>query len=455
MMQPEKEHRPTQPSAKLYLGRAQLSLLEHSLCPLDTATALKNGLQHFVSYSYCDKHRHVKQAKVQVMAAQGLSPADEFTLWGLLSLTLSRPEPQPEFMATPHYCLKMLGIIQPGQAKGGKQYQQFRETMRRLARVVYENSAFYDPIRGEHREVAFGLLKYSLPIESASSRAWRIYWDNQFFEYCLAAKSTLKFDLELYRQLDFASRRLFLLLQKIFWRNERSPAFDLRTLAINTLGFSATLETTDLAKKVLHCATNLQAHAVIDLPTGKLSLKNLCTKIAPGKYLLSFQRGAYFEKAFNSHQEKQLDSPVWEPLRAIGLEEQAIRRVMNSYPEKILAEWADITLAARERHGVTFFKQSAAAYFMDNIQAAAAGKRTAPESRNYAQQQSEDQAFQTYLATEAREAFKRIMQRLFSDLQSRGVSYSEAQERAEYIARHNMLSRFRKEHPEYRTDTFF
>ena len=74
-----------------------------------------------------------------------------------------------------------------------------------------------------------------------SSRAWYIVWDAQFFEYCQAVSGSLRFDLGLYRSLDFASRRLFLLLQKIFWRNDHTPPFELRKLGVETLGFSAQL----------------------------------------------------------------------------------------------------------------------------------------------------------------------------------------------------------------------
>ncbi|MGD0896628.1 MAG: hypothetical protein ABR915_02250 [Thermoguttaceae bacterium] len=35
---------------------------------------------------------------------------------------------------------------------------------------------FYDPIRGEHRDVGFGFFSYSLPLDPRSSRAWRFAW---------------------------------------------------------------------------------------------------------------------------------------------------------------------------------------------------------------------------------------------------------------------------------------
>ena len=66
-------------------------------------------------------------------------------------------------------------------SKGGKSYRLFRDALRRLSAVCYQNESFYDPIRREHRAVSFGLLSYSLPIEPDSSRAWRISMGSTLF----------------------------------------------------------------------------------------------------------------------------------------------------------------------------------------------------------------------------------------------------------------------------------
>jgi hypothetical protein len=52
---------------------------------------------------------------------------------------------------------------------------------------------------------------------------------------------------------------------------------------------------------------------------------------------------------------------------------------MRQYSAILLQQWVDITLAARERHGETFFKKSAAAYFVDNAKHAAQNQRTPPD----------------------------------------------------------------------------
>jgi hypothetical protein len=220
------------------VGHAQLSLVEHALCPLDPAASLRDHLVHQTAYTARDRQGHILTANVRVTCPSGLSAADEFTLWGLLALTFAQPEPGRELHATPHYCLRKLGLIERNDSKGGKDYQLFRDTVRRLARVIYENTAFYDPIRGEHRDVAFGFLKYSLPTSPESSRAWRFVWDQQFFEFCQATGGSLWFDLATYRKLDSASRRLFVLIQKIFHRSGVSPTFNVQRLCVDVLGFA-------------------------------------------------------------------------------------------------------------------------------------------------------------------------------------------------------------------------
>ncbi len=148
------------------LGRAQLSLVEHALCPLNAATSLGGPNIHESRYWYTDQNRHRKQARVRVACPDGLSPTDEFYLWGLLSLTFSQPRPSADFYATPYYCLRQLGYIGPREAKtGGKNYVLFRSAISRLSTVSYRNDHFYDPLRGEHRDVGFGFLSYSLPLD--------------------------------------------------------------------------------------------------------------------------------------------------------------------------------------------------------------------------------------------------------------------------------------------------
>jgi len=453
-------------------GRAQLSLVEHALCPLDPVASLRDHLVHGTTYGYRDRKGHLVLANVRVTCPSGLSAADEFTLWGLLALTFSQQEPSTEFQATPHYCLRQLGLIESNGSKGGRDYQLFRETVRRLSRVIYENTGFYDPIRGEHRDVALGFLKYSLPIDADSSRTWRFVWDQQFFEFCQATGGGLWFDLDTYRKLDFASRRLFVLLQKIFYRSTVSPTFDVGRLCVDVLGFSPSVDMRNLKVKLARCIDRLATEGVVRLPTEATRPQELFVKQGVGKYRLALTRGPYFEgKRGKPAPLSAEESPLVDPLRSIGFDDAAIRRILREYRPHVVREWADITLAARERHGAEFFKKSAAAYFVDNVRHAAAGTRTAPDwwrelRREELRRQreadrehlasvagtggaeSEEQAFRAYLEGEAREAFQQVAQRVMHDLLQHGKSREDAEESGKYMARLHFLNRFRREHPQ-------
>lgn len=448
-------------------GKAQLSLVEHALCPVDPRQSLREHLVHETTYGYADRNRHLKLATVRVICPSGLSPADEFVLWGLLALTFGQSEPSIEFHATPHFCLRRLGFIDRNCLKGGSQYVQFRDTVKRLARVIYENTAFYDAVRGEHREVAFGFLKYSLPIDPQSSRAWRFIWDQQFFELCQATGGSLWFDLDTYRRLDFASRRLFVLLQKIFHRSVLSPAFDVRRLSVDVLGFAPTIDMPHLKAKVAYCVERLAAEGIVARPADQQAQAPF-QKHGVGKYSITLMRGPYFDQKRSTARSFTADeSPLVDPLRAIGFDDAGIARVLRTYRAALIREWADITLAAKEHNGDEFFRKSPAAYFMDNIRNAADGKRTPPDwwhdmrreekrrQREADREQfqkvaetDEEVAFKDYIEGEARAAFENVMERLVSDLVSKGKSPEDAHESGAYMARIHFLNRFRQAHPE-------
>ena len=111
---------PRHPSAT-YMGHAQLSLVEHALCPLDTGASLGKSFVHQTQYYYSDQNRHRKQAQIRVTCPEGLSPTDELYLWGLLSLTFSQPQPTPDFFATPYYCLRHLNCVDPEERQRRKE----------------------------------------------------------------------------------------------------------------------------------------------------------------------------------------------------------------------------------------------------------------------------------------------------------------------------------------------
>lgn len=412
-------------------GHGQLTLVEHALCPLDPETSLTENLVHTTRYHFTDANRHLQTAHARVFCPLGLSAHDELFLWGLLSITLSQPESEPEFHATPHYCLRQLGLIDQHARRGGRQYQQFADSLARLAAVIYQNERFYDPVRAEHRRVSFGFLSYSLPLEPDSSRAWRISWNPMFFELVQAAGGHIQFDLATYRSLDPSCRRLFLLLSKIFQRLPTSPRFDLHNLAVDVLGYSSAISASDLKKKVRRCVERLCQLGIV----ASGNSMDIFEKEKAGRYRVTLHRGPYFDRQTAYARLDVGDSALSESLLSIGLEPGAIRRVVRQYPARVLREWADITLAARERHGESFFKKSAPAYFIDNVQHAHNDGRTPPdwwhELRTAEQkaQAAEDRrrrretaeaAAEDQLPAEAKAAFTKIVDGLFQQFQAAG-----------------------------------
>ena len=193
----------------------------------------------------------------------GLSPKDEFFLWGLLAMTLADPESDGEFHATRHYCLRRLGLIDAKARRGGRQYRDFTAAIERLACVRYQCDKFYDPIRAEHRRVVFGFFSYSLPLDDESSRAWRFAWDPIFFEFVRAAGGALRFNLKVYRQLDVASRRLYLFLTKLFFRQSVTSRLDVNEVAEQILGVAPSVSLRDKKAKLQRCIDQLTRHDVI------------------------------------------------------------------------------------------------------------------------------------------------------------------------------------------------
>lgn len=352
-------------------GIGQLSLVEHALCPLDARAGLRGNLVFNTGYQYTGPDRRRCNATATVFSPLGLSPEDEYYLWGLLALTLQQPEPDAEFHATPHYCLRQLGVIDHHSRRGGRQYNYFTEVIERLSAVTYRNDRFYDPIRAEHRQVCFGFLSYSLPIHPESGRAWRFIWNPLFFEFVAAASGSFRFDLATYRDLDPASRRLFLFLSKVFSRRDTTPRLDLRQFGVNTLGFSANLSTPDLKIRVRRLIARLVAIGVV----GTTEVR----KESAGVYTLMLSRGPYFDSRPAAPAAPASASPLVDPLRSLGFDPPAIVRLIKKYPRPALREWIDITLAAKERFKPSFFKRSPQAYLVDNLKAIATGNRTPPD----------------------------------------------------------------------------
>jgi hypothetical protein len=348
-------------------------MVEHALCAADPKRSLTDNYEQRVTYAYFDKQRERQLAHARVCCPGGLSPHDEFYLWGLLALTLAQPEADGQLVATPHFCLRRLGVIDQHSKRGGRQYRQFEHVLERLAAVTYQNDAFYDPLRSEHRRVSFGFFSYSLPLDLASGRSWRIVWNPLFWELAQATGGHLRFDLDTYRELSIVARRMFLLLAKLFYRRRESPKFELRDLAVNVLGLAGSQDLRNLKDRVTRVLEELADIEVVVLDGAPF------TKLRSGHYVLSVQRGPYFERRRPRLRRALRDCAHFEPLVGLGFDETGAERLLRRYSHAIVREWIDITMAAQERHGKEFFKRSPAAYLTDNVKQAAKGKRTPPD----------------------------------------------------------------------------
>lgn len=352
-------------------GIGQLTLVEHALCPVNSSASLKRNLIHESQFKYTGKDGHRKSGRVRVLCPLGLSAWDELFLWGCLALTIADPESGGQLVASRHYILRQLGLVDANSRRGGRQYCDVTATIDRLSSVRYFNDSFYDPIRAEHRQVSFGFFSYSLPQDPNSSRAWRITWDPVFYEFVVAARGALRFDLSLYKSLTPATRRLFLFLTKLFARRDCTHPLDVTAIAVDVMGYSKSMRPSDLKIRVERCIRQLVEHGAVSR-TGVT-----VNRVAVGQYRVKLRRGpAYADRRRVCN---QIDSPLVEPLRDIGFDNSAIGRVLRQFSLTMVREWVDITLAARERFGSGFFSRSPAAYLMDNLKAAAAGTRTPPD----------------------------------------------------------------------------
>ena len=262
---------------------------------------------------------------------------------------------------------------------------------------------FYDPTRGEHRRVSFRFFSYSLPLDPESTRAWRIAWDSIFLQLVNAPAGHLRFDLAVYRELDPATRRLFLFVSKVLSRRKTIHAVSLHSLAVDLLGFSATLEPRKMRAKVVICLERLKA---IDV------LETACiTKSRRNNYFVRLSRGGYLtRKQRASAMPVNTESPLLESLCSIGFQQSDAARLMSRYPHRVLSEWADITQAAIESKGANFFRRTPMAYFVDSVKHAAAGNRTPPDWWHEMRRREKRAA---HTSANASHAFEQIRQEVF------------------------------------------
>lgn len=359
-------------------GIAQLSLLETALWPLQGGPLPSS--QFLTEYAFTTPAGRTT-ATVTVRAALGLKPIDELVLWGLLGATLARSPAEPVLLATPYWMLRHLGLD-----TGGSQYAVLRESLLRLAVASYQNTGFYNPETREHEFAAFQFLSILLPTVGGAGervdndRCWRVEWNPAFFRFCRTTGGTLLFDLDLYRQLTPASRRLFLKLKDRFWRTKR-VFMGVEDLTVNGLGFAAARPLAKRKFDLLTCTRELLSHQVVALGRGQTDPRDLFLKRGKGSYVVSFYEGEYFRRPPAERTTRQknaiLDDPLYEPLRRIGVDEPAIRRLFTHHSRSLVQRWVRITDAAMHERPQGFggFRVSPAAFLIDGVQNA----RTPPD----------------------------------------------------------------------------
>ena len=350
-------------------GIAQLSLLETALWPLKGG---KLGAPFDTAYSFKTDGQQ-RRASVSVYAPLGLQSIDEYVLWGLLGICLSRQPAEPTLLATPYWIIKRLGM-----AMGGFQYDQLRESLERLALAAYQNTAFYNPVSQQHERVTFHFFSSYLPTRGRggdvdAERAWRIEWDPHFFQMCQATGGTLLFDLDLYRDLSPAARRLFLKLKDRFWRSKRI-FMNVDDLTIHGLGFSADRPLKKRKFDLTNCIRELLDHQVIELGRGQTDPRELFLKRGKGLYVVQFFERAYFRQPLAGRTTSQLqaitDDPLYTPMTMIGVDDAAIRRIFKQCSRGLIQRWVRITDAAMHEkpRGFPGFRTSPAAFLIDGIQ---------------------------------------------------------------------------------------
>ena len=392
-------------------GIAQLSLLETALWPLSgklTSSVFET------SYSYMTASGSMR-AEVKVRSTLGLQNIDEFVLWGLLGATLSRPDAGAMLLATPYWMLKHLGLD-----TGGSQYAMLRESLVRLTAASYQNTGFYNPETREREFAAFQFLSILLPTVGGAGnivdndRCWRIEWNPAFFRFCRATGGNLLFDLDLYRSLTPASRRLFLKLKDRFWRSKR-VFLNVDNLTIHGLGFSAERPLKKRKFDLTNCLRELLPHHVIALGSGQADPRDLFQKRGKGSYVVVLYEGAYFRQPLTTRATSEknaiTDDPLYEPLQQIGVDEAGIRRLFREFSRGVIGRWVRITDAAMHEspRGFPGFKVSPAAFLIDGIQ----NNRTPPdwlyahEKKQQREQWELDKAEQSASEQTLRDEYKR------------------------------------------------
>ncbi len=350
-------------------GAAQLTLLETALWPINPFLWPRPAYETTFPYR---APTGPKTASVIVRAPLGLQSFDEMCLWGLLGATMKQFTDGSTLLATPYWILRQLGC-----QTGGANYEQLRLSLQRLATVSYQCSAFYNPVTKEREQAGFQFLSYLLPTVAGAGesvdtrRAWRIDWNPTFLRFCRASGGNLLFDLDLYRTLSPAARRLYLKLKDRFWRSPR-VLLNVDDLTVNGLGFSADRPLAKRKYDLLRVVGELLDRGILELGKGQTAAEQLIFKHSKGVYIVTFYQGPYFTQPFpkpsTSRSGKQ-EHPLTEPLRALGVDGPGIIRLLRDFSSSRIERWVRIADAAANEapRGFPGFRTSPAAFLIDGL----------------------------------------------------------------------------------------
>ena len=199
-------------------GIAQLSLLETALWPLQGGKLPSNMFETEYAFTTAAGRR---TGHVTVRAPWDCRPSTNWCC-GACSAPRSPARAEPVLLATPYWMLRIWASTPAARSTTDCASRSCGWPSR-----ATRTTASTTPRTEEHEYAAFQFLSILLPTVGGvgetvdNDRCWRIEWNPAFFRFCQATGGNLLFDLDLYRQLTPASRRLFLKLKDRFWRSKR------------------------------------------------------------------------------------------------------------------------------------------------------------------------------------------------------------------------------------------
>jgi hypothetical protein len=185
------------------------------------------------------------------------------------------------------------------------------------------------------------------------------------------------------------------MLHKLFGgsRHRVSPTTDARHLAVNVLGFAGHLPAKILNQKLARVLQRMIEIGALQLPQGRSSVRDLFAKKAKGCYAVSLVPGKYFTTPAMTLQSRKpvpAESPLYDPLRAIGFQDAEIARILRSFPNGKVQVWSDVTLRAMEgARGFPGFKKDPKAYLLYHLKQARDNKLTPPDWWHAARREEE------------------------------------------------------------------